>query len=155
MMSSELRKKSSSTEQQYIEEVVISRIRNLLDIPFEKNSKISVGISSNTYIQPDFYSKEEMVIGEVYAHIGTTKSAQDKKLANDILKMLLLDRKTHYVHRKIIVVCDDKVSQKLKGKGWLAECIREYDIEILQVELTTEERELVINAQKRQKMINA
>lgn len=60
-----------------------------------------------TYIQPDFYSEEPGIIGEIFAHIGKPKKAQDNKIANDIWKMLLLEKITGKQFRKVIVVCDE------------------------------------------------
>lgn len=73
------------------------------------------------YIQPDFYSESELVIGEIFSHIGKPKKGQDNKIANDILKMLLLDKFTGKIHRKIIVVCDEAEKKKLQGLSALAE----------------------------------
>ena len=63
------------------------------NINLEKNKKIFLADNAFIYIQPDFYSEEDHVIGEIFAHIGKSKKAQDNKNANDILKMLLLEKK--------------------------------------------------------------
>lgn len=144
--------KSDSREQQLMERVVFERVQEKLKIKLEKNPKISVGDSHLSYIQPDFYSKEYRIIGEIFVHIGATKKAQNNKISNDIMKMLLLDKKHNMLYRKIIVLCDDNVIKKLTGKSWLSECIREFDIEILKIDLTDEERYLIRNAQNRQVM---
>ena len=107
------------------------------------------------YIQPDFYSEEDHVIGEIFAHIGKSKKAQDNKNANDILKMLLLEKKTNKQYRKIIVVCDEAEEKKLQGLLALAESIRQFDIEIMYIELDENTRNQIIEAQKLQRMTNA
>ncbi len=43
-------------------------------------------------ICPDFYLKEDLIIGEIYAHLGRLKPAQIHKIEVDILKMLLWGR---------------------------------------------------------------
>lgn len=68
------------------------------------------------------------------------------------MKMLLLDKKRNISYRKIIVLCDDDVIKKLTGNSWLSECIREFDIEIIKIDLTDDERNLIKNTQKRQVM---
>ncbi|MFQ9703194.1 MAG: hypothetical protein ACLR0U_15560 [Enterocloster clostridioformis] len=69
-------------------------------------------------------------MGEIFSHIGKPKKAQNNKIANDILKMLLLDRITGKTYRKIIVVCDEIEWKKLNGKSlFLAETIRQFGIE--------------------------
>ena len=108
-----------------------------------------------TYIQPDFYSETELIIGEIFVHIGKPRKAQDNKISNDILKMLTLEKITGKKYKKIIVVCDEAEHKKLTGLSVLAESIRQFDIEIMYVEIEEELREKIINAQSRQKMINA
>ena len=117
-----------------------------------ENAKIFVG---NTFMQPDFYSKADGIIGEIYAHIGKPKKAQDNKIANDILKMLLLEKIEGKIYRKIIVVCDEDEIKKLKGTSVLAKCIRQFDIEVKMIEIETDLRDTLIEAQKRQRMVNA
>ena len=108
-----------------------------------------------TYIQPDFYSAEYCIIGEIFAHIGKPKKAQDKKIANDILKMLLLEKLAGKYYRKIIVVCDELEEKKMKGSSALSESIRQFAIEILYIQIDEQLRQEILNAQKRQKMTNA
>ena len=98
-----------------------------------------------TYIQPDFYSHKDCIIGEIFAHVGKPKKAQDNKIANDILKMLLLEKVEEKKYRKIIVVCDDAELKKLKGLSALSES----------VPIDHALREMLIKAQDRQKMTNA
>ena len=83
-------KKSNSIEQQNAERIIFEKVKKSLGIELKENPKISVG---STYIQPDFYSKDNHIIGEIFAHIGKPKAGQDRKVAKDILKMLLLEKK--------------------------------------------------------------
>lgn len=45
-------------------------------------------LTEGVHIEPDFYSKEEKIVGEIFAHHGKTKGGQNHKVAQDILKML-------------------------------------------------------------------
>ena len=45
--------------------------------------------------------------------------------------------------------------KKLKGTSVLAECIRQFDIEVKMIEIETDLRDTLIEAQKRQRMVNA
>ncbi|EGT4562027.1 hypothetical protein DFW19_08590 [Clostridioides difficile] len=94
-------------------------------------------------------------MGEIFSHIGKPKKAQNNKIANDILKMLLLDRITGKTYRKIIVVCDEIEWKKLNGKSVLAETIRQFGIETIKIEIEDEMRNTILEAQKRQTMVNA
>ena len=147
--------KSSSLEQQETEKHIFRIVEEILGVKLENNKKIFLADNSFTYIQPDFYSETELIIGEIFAHIGKPKKAQDNKIANDVLKMLLLEKITGKHFRKIIVVCDEEEQKKLQGLSALAESIRQFGIEIMKIEIDDDLRNMILNAQKRQKMINA
>ena len=146
--------KSSSLEQVNAETYVFAAVEKQLGISLEKNKVIYLSDNPYMYIRPDFYSEENQVIGEIFAHIGKPKKAQNNKIANDILKMLLFEEKTHKSFRKIIVVCDQQEYMHLQGMSVLAECIRQFHIELMYVELDEETRQRVLLAQKRQVMVN-
>lgn len=144
--------KSNSFEQQMAEQIIFQKVQNWLNKNLKENAKILVG---KTYMQPDFYSKEDGIIGEIFAHIGKPKKGQDNKVANDILKMLLLEKLEKRTYRKIIVVCDEQEMKKITGTSVLAECIRQFDIEVKMINIETDLRTMLIAAQKRQRMTNA
>ena len=146
--------KSSSHVQMQAEEMIFHNVEHVLAMRLEKNKKLYLADNAFTYIQPDFYSKEKNMIGEILAHIGKPKKAQDNKIANDILKMLLLEKITGKQFRKIIVVCDEAERNKLLGQSVLAESIRQFGIEIMYVGLEDSMRKLIVEAQERQKMTN-
>ena len=147
--------KSSSMEQMHAEEKIFALVEKTLNVRFEKNPKLYLSNNEYTYIQPDFYSSEHLIIGEKFAHIGKPKKAQDNKIANDILKMLLLDKISGKQYRKIIVVCDKEEEKKLRGASALSESIRQFQIEILYIQIDEKLREEILKAQERQKMTNA
>ena len=146
--------KSSSHIQAKAEEVIFSQIEKLFNIRFEKNKKLYLADNAFTYMQPDFYSEEQLIVGEIFSHIGKPKKAQDNKVANDILKMLLLEKITGKQYRKIVVVCDTTEKKKLEGKSVLAESIRQFGIEILYIEIDTNMKQQIMDAQELQKMTN-
>ena len=147
--------KSSSEEQMIAEHYILEAIEKRLQIALEHNSKIYLADNPFTYIQPDFYSEEYCIVGEIFSHIGKPKKAQNNKIANDIMKMLLLEKITEKTYRKIIVVCDEIELEKLNGKSVLAETIRQFGIEIIYIEIEDEMRNTILEAQKRQTMVNA
>ena len=146
--------KSSSHIQIQAEEMMFSKIEHLFEIKFEKNKKIYLADNTYTYIQPDFYSEEFSIVGEIFAHIGKPKKAQDNKISNDILKMLLLDKISGKQYRKIIAVCDKKEMKKLMGQSVLAESIRQFGVEVILVELDEDMRTKILKAQEIQRMTN-
>lgn len=146
--------KSSSHVQMQAEELIFQKVEDVLNIKLEKNRKIYLADNAFTYIQPDFYSEECKIIGEIFAHIGKPKKAQDNKIANDVLKMLLLEKITGQQYRKMLVVCDAAEQKKLHGQSALAESIRQFSVEIMYIELEDNMREQIIKAQELQKMTN-
>ena len=147
--------KSSSEEQMIAEQSIFETIEKQLQIELEHNRKIYLADNPFTYIQPDFYSEEYCIVGEIFSHIGKPKKAQNNKIANDIMKMLLLEKITEKTYRKIIVVCDEIELEKLNGKSVLAETIRQFGIEIIYIAIEDEMRNTILEAQKRQTMVNA
>lgn len=147
--------KSKSMEQMRAEEKIFTLVEKALNVQLEKNPKLYLTNTEYTYIQPDFYSAEHYIIGEIFAHIGKPKKAQDNKIANDILKMLLLEKIEEKQYRKIIVVCDELEEKKLRGASALSESVRQFDVEILYIPIDEQLRQEILNAQQRQKMTNA
>ena len=147
--------KSSSIEQVQAEERLFALVERKLDAKFEKNPKLFLSDNAFTYIQPDFYSHKERIIGEIFSHVGKPKKAQDNKIANDILKMLLFEKVAGKKYRKIIVVCDEAELKKLSGLSALGESIRQFEIELLYIPIDPVLRDMLMRAQDRQKMTNA
>ena len=147
--------KSNSAEQQYAGHIIFEHVKELLEVNLSENPKIFLADNLYTYIEPDFYSEGECIVGEIFAHIGKPKKAQDNKIANDILKMLLLEKVKGKKYRKIIVVCDELQENKLNGLSALAESIRQFQIEVIRVEISEELKKKIVDAQSRQKMVNA
>ena len=148
-------KKSSSIEQVKAEDIIFSLVERKLGVVLEKNPILYFSNNKYSYIQPDFYSAQEQIVGEIFAHVGKPKKAQNNKIANDILKMLLLDKISKITHRKILVVCDQEELKALQGQSTLSESIRQFGIEVLFIELDKKIKQQILNAQDRQKMTNA
>ena len=146
------RSRSDSSEQKRAERIILKSVRSRLGIRLEQEPKLSVG---TTYMQPDFYSEKHAVIGEIFCHIGKPKKAQDNKIANDILKMLLFEKLSGRTMRKMIIVCDSEEYDKLCGESVLAECIRAFGIEVRMIEISAALRKRILKAQDRQKMVNS
>ena len=68
--------------------------------------------------------------------------------------MLLLEKTKGIKYRKVLVIVDDIIEDYLKGKSFIAESIRQFGIEIKKIDLLDETYEVVLNAQRRQVMVN-
>lgn len=146
-------RKSDSREQQEAECYIADIIEQMLCCSLERNAKVI--IRDRVHIEPDIFSEKEKVIGEIFAHVGALKVGQQHKISQDILKMLLLEKSTNTIYKKIIVVVDDKVEKYLNGKSFVAESIRQFGIEIKRIDLPEELYTMISNAQVRQTMVNA
>ena len=141
-------KKSSSLEQQMAEDEIFCMVEDWLGCKVSRNPKIKMNNNDKVHIEPDFYSEEHSIIGEIFAHIGENKRGQSTKIANDILKMLLIEKDRCKSYRKIIVVCDEQEERTLSGKSALAESIRQFGIELKRVEISNELRENRLSVEK-------
>ncbi|MGF0018848.1 hypothetical protein [Sporofaciens sp. SGI.106] len=145
--------KSNSAEQQEAENFIANAVEEWLGCLFERNTKVY--LSDGVHIEPDMYSEKDKIICEIYAHIGKLKVGQQHKISQDILKMLLLEKSKGVQFRKIIVVADERVEKYLKGESFIAESIRQFDVEIKRIPLAREIHDSVSKAQMRQVMINS
>ena len=69
-------KKSDSLEREKAERIIFENVKKSLGVDLKENAEISV---SSTYIKPDFYSEDERIMGEIFAHIGKSKPGQNRK----------------------------------------------------------------------------
>lgn len=128
---------SDSKVQREAEEIIFENLKSKLKCDdLQSNVRILISKSNNIWICPDFYSEEKYIIGEIHIHLGKLKSAQLHKIEGDILKMLLFE-KCHNGerYRKMIVVCDIEEYNQLMGNSFVAEAIRQFDIELYYVSL--------------------
>lgn len=149
----EREKESNSFEHLKAEGIIFEEVKKWLEeerkekLELKENAGISVG---SICIQPDFYSENAHIVGEIYAHIGKSKSGQDRKIAKDILKMLLIEKIKGEEYRKIIVVCDEEERKKLEGDSMIAESIKEFNIEVKMINIEPDLRDALIAEQEQQ-----
>ena len=144
--------KLKSDEQQKAEIIIGDRVEEYLACPLKRNERVV--LTEGVHIVPDLYSEKDRIVGEIFAHIGSLKVGQKHKMSQDILKMLLLEQIKGVKYRKVLVIVDDKIEAYLKGKSFIAESIRQFDIEIKKIDLSSKDYEKIMNAQKRQVMVN-
>jgi len=93
--------KSSSHEQREIERYAFTEMERMLQVSLQSNPKLF--LTEGVHIEPDFYSEQDKIVGEIFAHQGKTKGGQNHKVAQDILKMLLLE-KNHTINVHTIYI---------------------------------------------------
>lgn len=144
--------KSKSDEQQKAEISIGNCVEKELSCSLKRNERVV--LTEGVQIVPDLYSEKDRIVGEIFAHIGSLKVGQQHKISQDILKMLLLEKIKGVKYRKMIVIVDDNIEEYLKGKSFIAESIRQFGIEIKRIGIPNETYEEIVNAQKRQAMVN-
>jgi hypothetical protein len=113
----------------------------------------SLKLKCGARVELDGYDPDKRVLCEVYAHIGPLKGSQPDKMASDILKMILVGNELGDHWRKIYCFADKAAAQKLSGDSWLACAAKQFGVEPVLVDLK-DARDLVMNAQRRQTMVN-
>lgn len=144
------RENSNSDVQLEAERIIGNLLSEYLNINLEFNKKIILG---QTHVIVDAYSKLESILGEIFAHIGKLKVAQQSKVQNDILKMIYIDKKTGIQHRKLIVVCDSDLYDQLHNGSWKSDVINEFGIKVIKIEIPQEIRDKIIKAQGKQNLM--
>jgi hypothetical protein len=143
--------KSSSAEQRVAEKHMIAALNKELDLTLLPQKKeIGNGIS----VKFDGLDQENQTLCEIYARIGKLKGSQPDKVAGDILKMILAEKTLGGHWRKLICFADEGAAQSLKGRSWLAEVVRRFEIEVKVILLPEDVGRSVQAAQERQVMVN-
>jgi len=104
-------------------------------------------------VDVDGVAPDASVFVEAFAHQGRMKGSQPKKVAQDALKLITL-RRTYPAARVVLAFADELAARSVLGKGWLAEALQTWDVEVRVVELDHEVREQIAGAQLRQQMMN-
>ena len=101
----------------------------------------------------DGVSDDPQVFVEVFAHQGALKGGQRHKVAGDVLKLVTLS-KAHPEARLVLAFADAVAAKSVQNKGWLAETVVTWGIEVIVVDLPADVRAGLNAAQLRQVMTN-
>ena len=138
---------SDSTEQQLAHKEILA----LLNEKYQLNLESRKVLINDTLFQVDGYSENPPILCEIYSRIGKMKVAQTNKIGKDILKMLLIEKMQNKTFRKIIAFADEEAAYCFSGgESWYSKLKDKFNIEILVIEISSQLRESLINAQKRQ-----
>lgn len=141
---------SDSIEQQTAEGYMLISLQKKLNLSFDPESVLPIDIG----VKPDAINQVNKVVVEVYARIGEVKGGQLHKIKGDILKLALIEKKLGSDWRKIMCFASNEAAKYVRGKSWVAEAAREFGVKIHVVQLSEEQKKIVILAQKRQRMVN-
>lgn len=148
-MSSNSRKDGDSSEQIRAHEYIREEVARKLGIDPDKfpKKRISVG---DSYVTVTGFSRDPNVICEASARIGKMKTAQIDKIMNDSLKMLFLEQHLGRSFKKILAFIDEEAANKFTGNGWHGECLRNFGIKIMVVDVPESIKQDILEAQRRQ-----
>lgn len=118
---------SDSAEQRAIETEILRTLESLLRVTFTDAAPQLKGLKLDA-----FAPGPPPVLVEVFAHVGPSKSGQRHKVANDMAKLLLAERRLGVPCRKVIAVID-RAAVAHHGRGWVGEFAKEFGFEVIVV----------------------
>lgn len=142
---------SNSAVQKYAETELLRILSQRLKCTLEPHN---IKLNNKSSIQIDGFSAKNRILCEVYSHIGPLRGGQPDKIAADILKLNLAEKRKGGKWRKILLFADESACKYLRGSSWLSEICKEGRIYIEVVEASEEIMEKITAAQQRQKMVN-
>lgn len=143
---------SDSEVQRRAEPLLVQAVARRLGVALSKQTlKLPGGAS----VQLDGCNQDACVACEAFARQGDMKPGQNRKLGNDILKLLLVERCLGGTWRKVLVVAGAGASASLSGGSWQALAVREFGIEVLRAPLDAVLSAELLAAESLQRMVNA
>lgn len=102
-------------------------------------------------IEVDGYSNEHKIMVEVFARIGKLAASRYEKLVNYILKSKFAEDIMNVPHKKYIAMCGEEEERYLLGSSWKAFAAKYYGFEIVRINLSINDIDMILEDQKRQK----
>ena len=148
-MTSELLQKNllgKSDTQTITEKIVRDQISKKWGIEFESG----ILEINDTKFQVDFFNKQQMIYGEIYAGIDFLKPGQTRKVAMDILKLLTIEKLMSMPIQKHIAFIDPAIERKFKSSTWYSMCLKVFDVQVMTITLTADEISAIRISKKNQ-----
>ena len=137
-----------SGEQRRAEKLIVDAVAATLGIRAHPREFV---LASGNRITVDGYSADPPALIEAWAHIGRPKSAQKAKVMVDALKLHWLRSTVLPGARCVLALADeDAASHFVSTRTWMADCLRQLDIDVVVARLPPETRAELREAQTRQ-----
>lgn len=136
-----------SKEQKEAESWLVNQLSKNLGIKLEKRR---LCLDGGSWVELDGLSESPLVLCEAWAHIGTPKPAQKNKVMADAFKLLFVNALFKIVGKRILIFSNQEAASHFQGKSWMAECLKKNNITVEVIELPSELKAKVLEAQKRQ-----
>lgn len=142
--------KSDSSTQIKAEKVMLEMLEERFKLHTGALSSGAIWLSDKVSVNIDGYSEEHGIMVEVFARMGKLKPAHYEKIANDILKLVMVEKLHNREYRKVLAVCGDEVEKYLMGKSWKAHAVDIFNFEVIKVDIPLDLKEEILVAQGRQ-----
>jgi len=113
-----------------------------------------VKLGNGATVEIDGLNERHRVLCEAFSHVGEMKSGQVRKLAQDMLKLIAVERDRGGNWTKVVCVYDQPAANQLSGRSWLAAVARDFGFNIHHVTASESERAKIAAIQHRQRMVN-
>jgi hypothetical protein len=137
---------SNSDEQRQAEQVALASAARALGLTWSDASVVQKAWSG---LQVDGFCSKPLVVCEVFSHIGSMKSGQQRKVASDMLKLLLCEKLLRRKARKLLVFVDDSAADIVQ-RGWHGEAFKRFGFECHVARLSGRMAGAIKSAQERQ-----
>lgn len=141
---------SDSAAQRSAEPLIRDGVAAVLGVSLEPES---IKLPGGARADVDGVAQDYSVLVEIFAHQGRLKGGQFHKVARDALKLITLKR-TYPDARLAIAFGDSDAAACVTGKSWLAESLRDWEVDVIVVELDESIRDGLRVAQVAQVMVN-
>ena len=140
---------SDSSEQQAAERHILAAVGERYGVELRKER---IDLEAGSWLEVDGYASDPLILCEAWARIGPAKPGQQKKVMTDALKLVVAraERGGAEDCHAVLAFCDEAAAAHFSGKSWMAEALRQLNIEVLVVEIPPEVRESITTAQGRQ-----
>ena len=142
---------SNSSAQQEAEKHLLGALEQHLRASFAAGSSLP----QNLGVKPDGVDLKNKIVAEVYARVGELKGAQLHKAKADLLKLIYIKRMLGPEWRAVICFASSQAASFLQGKSWAANAAREFGVEVVVQQLPEAQKQKVLAAQHRQRMVPA
>jgi hypothetical protein len=136
-----------SSEQQAAEQWLLGALSGKLGVRLTKKRW---RLDGGSWTELDGFAESPLILCEAWAHVGPPKSAQKHKVMTDAFKLLFASSLLGRDSRRILLFGDHEAAKHFQGTSWMAQCLRDYGIEVQVVDMSPDLKAKVLDAQARQ-----
>lgn len=143
--------RSDSAVQRAAEATILAAVSDELGVTLAPRSFV---LPNGSRVEVDGADPDVSVLVEVFARQGALKGGQQKKVCQDALKLITLQR-THPNARLVVAFADEQAAAYASRGTWVAEALAAWRVDVLIADIDHDLRAQIREAQVRQLMLNA